>query len=159
MEERWSVPVHVPMAMMYQESAFVANAKAPRTYTFFGLIPWGRESSAFGYSQALDGTWDLYRKSTGRRGADRDDFSDALDFMGWYINETRKRNGISYKDAYTQYLNYHEGWGGFRKGSWRNKAWLKDVAAKVNLRASRYSSQYAGCREELSRGFWYRLFH
>ena len=34
MEERWSVPVQVPMAMMYQESAFVANAKAPRTIRF-----------------------------------------------------------------------------------------------------------------------------
>ncbi len=159
MEEQWSVPVHVPMAMMYQESGFVANAKAPRTYTFFGLIPWGRESSAFGYSQALDGTWNHYREDTGQWGADRDDFADALDFMGWYINNTRKLNGISHKDAYTQYLNYHEGWAGFRSGGWKKKQWLKDVSARVNLRASRYASQYQGCREELSRGFWYRLFH
>ena len=45
---------------------------------------------------------------------DRDDFDDALDFMGWFISKTYKVNGISKWDAYAQYLNYHEGWGGSR---------------------------------------------
>ena len=43
-------------------------------------------SSAYGYAQALEGTWDDYRKDTGRRGADRDDFADSSDFIGWYMH-------------------------------------------------------------------------
>ena len=30
-----------------------------------GVIPTGRQSSAFGYSQALDGTWKEYRRLQG----------------------------------------------------------------------------------------------
>lgn len=159
MQKKWDVPVSVPMAIMYQESGFVANAKAPRTYTFFGLIPWGRKSSAYGYPQALDGTWDHYRDDTDNAGADRDDFADALDFMGWYIHNTRRLNGVSATDAYKQYLNYHEGWQGYRQGRWKNTSWLKKVAQNVARRAGRYDAQFAGCRDELAKGFWYRLFH
>lgn len=39
--ERWGVPIHVPMAMMYQESSFRHDAVPPRYY-FLGFIPWGR---------------------------------------------------------------------------------------------------------------------
>ena len=33
-----------------------------------------------GYAQALNGTWDWYKKDTGNRGASRTDFSDSSDF-------------------------------------------------------------------------------
>ena len=46
MKEKWGVPIHVPMAIMYQESSFKAKARPPKDYFFFGLIPWGRVSSA-----------------------------------------------------------------------------------------------------------------
>ena len=49
--ERWGVPIHVPMSMMYQESSFKHDAQPPRDY-LLGFIPWGRVSSAYGYSQA-----------------------------------------------------------------------------------------------------------
>ena len=55
--------------------------------------------------------------TTGNSWASRDDFADALDFMGWYTSKSQKVNGISKWDAYNQYLNYHEGWGGFSRGS------------------------------------------
>ena len=57
--ERWGVPIHVPMSMMYQESSFRHNAKPPRDY-LLGFIPWGRVSSAYGYSQAKTLTWKDY---------------------------------------------------------------------------------------------------
>ena len=74
MRDTYGVPIHVPMAMMYQESSFRADAKPPKDTIFFGLIPWGRVSSAYGYSQAKTPTWEDYMRETGNSGADRDDF-------------------------------------------------------------------------------------
>jgi len=155
MHERWGVPIHVPMAMMYQESSFRSDALPPRDYILFGLIPWGRVSSAYGYSQAKTLTWSDYIRESGNSGADRDDFDDAIDFMGWFISKTYKINGVSKWDAYAQYLNYHEGWGGYKRKTYNNKAWLKKVAKKVNNRSYRYAKQLKSCKDELdSSWFW-----
>ena len=156
-EKKWGAPIQVPMAMMYQESSFVSNAKPPKNY-ILGVIPWGRKSSAFGYSQAKTGTWDDYVRETGNRWANRDNFSDAIDFMGWFIYKTHKVNKVSKWDAHAQYLNYHEGWGGYRRGTYKKKTWLVSVAAKVNSRASRYGAQYNSCKKKLDAGWLRRLF-
>ena len=158
MRDKWGVPIHVPMAMMYQESSFKSDALPPRDYVFFGLIPWGRISSAYGYSQAKTPTWSDYIRETGNSGADRDDFDDAIDFMGWFISKTYKINGVSKWDAYTQYLNYHEGWGGYRRKTYNKKAWLKRVAKKVNDRAYTYSKQLKTCEEDLKGGWFFGIF-
>ena len=83
-ERKYQIPKASLLAMMYQESKFVANARTPQKYTL-GVIPTGRVSSAYGYAQALDGTWDWYKDETGKRSAKRNDFGDAVDFMGWYM--------------------------------------------------------------------------
>ncbi len=158
MKEKWGVPIHVPMAMMYQESSFRDDARPPRDYVFFGLIPWGRVSSAYGYSQAKTPTWADYIRETGNSGADRDDFEDAIDFMGWFISKTYKINGISKWDAYAQYLNYHEGWGGYKRKSYLKKAWLVDVSKKVKARSLRYAKQLKSCEEELNSGWFFGIF-
>ena len=49
--ERWGTPVHIPMAIMYQESRFKYDAQPPMEY-FLWIIPVGRASDAYGYSQA-----------------------------------------------------------------------------------------------------------
>ena len=85
-KRKWGAPIHVQMAILYQESKFIPNAKTPRKY-FLGVIPWGRQSSAYGYAQALDGTWADYKKSSGRRFASRSNIHDATDFMGWYMQD------------------------------------------------------------------------
>jgi hypothetical protein len=144
-ERKWGVPVHVQMATIYQESRFRGDARTPFRYVM-GVIPMGRQSSAFGYSQALDGTWDEYRRDTGRRGAKRDRIRDATDFMGWYMNQSRKRNGIALTDARNQYLAYHEGQTGFARGSYNSKSWLVRVADEVDARADIYQVQLASCR-------------
>ena len=144
-ERKWGVPIHVQMATIHQESKFVADARTPFKYVL-GVIPMGRQSSAFGYSQALDATWDEYLESEGRWRAKRDEIRDASDFMGWYMNLTRDRNGISLHDARNQYLAYHEGHTGFSRQSYNSKAWLVGVAGKVDSRAKLYERQITGCR-------------
>lgn len=143
-ERKYGVPVHVQMATIYQESKFVSDARPPYRYAA-GVIPTGRISSAFGYSQALDGTWDEYRTSTGKRVARRDRIRDATDFMGWYMAETNARLGIPLSDTRNQYLAYHEGRTGYTRGSYRNKAWLMRVAGEVDARSDMYAVQLRSC--------------
>jgi len=148
MQRKWGVPPQVAMAIIYQESSFREDALPPRRY-LLGFIPWGRVSSAYGYAQAKDETWADYQREAGSWFSDRDDFGDALDFMGWYMNKSQRLNGVSKWDAYGQYLNYHEGWTGYRNRSYERKAWLKRVAAKVQARAERFGAQYRSCRDDL----------
>ena len=144
-ERKWGVPVSVQMATIYQESKFVSRARPPRRYKL-GVIPMGRQSSALGYSQALDGTWADYRREAGRIGARRTNIRDASDFMGWYMNKTVQRNGIALTDARNQYLAYHEGHTGYSRGSYRRKGWLMLVSNEVAARAYVYQQQLASCR-------------
>ena len=144
---KWKVDASVLLAIMYQESAFDANAK-PKRKRFLG-IPLKRPSSAFGYAQALDGTWDEYRKNANNFIAQRDRFSDAIDFIGWYVAQSRKRLRISPRDGYRNYLAYHEGWGGYTRGTYKRKKWLKSAANKVGKRAKRYRAQLARCGYKL----------
>lgn len=146
--EKWGAPISAQLAIMRQESSFRHDARPPKKY-FLWIIPAGRVSSAYGYSQALDGTWDWYRRDTGRWGADRDDFDDASDFIGWYMHKTYHINGVSMRDSYSQYLAYHEGHGGFRRGNYKKKPWLRQVAARVRNNANRYSAQMRRCGGDL----------
>jgi len=152
--KKWGVPVHVQLAIIHQESKFRSEALAPDD-TLLGFIPWGQVSSAYGYAQVLDGTWNWYKKSTGNWGADRDDFEDATDFIGWYGNYSYKTIGISKWDAYNQYLAYHEGHGGWKRKTFNKKPWLIKVAKKVKRRASRYSAQIKRCKDDLDDGSWF----
>lgn len=144
-ERNWGVPIHVQMATIYQESRFIGDARTPFRYAL-GVIPMGRQSSAFGYSQALDGTWEEYQRSTGNRRARRTDIGDATDFMGWYMTRTVERNGVPLTDARNQYLAYHEGHTGYARGSYNAKPWLLRVASDVANRAQTYQLQLASCR-------------
>ena len=152
MNEKWGVPIQVPMAMMYQESSFRHNAKPPRDY-LLGFIPWGRVSSAYGYSQAKTATWNDYVRETGNSWADRDDFDDAVDFVSWYGSVSHRKLGISQWDAYNQYLAYHEGHGGYTRKTYNGKPWLIDVAKKVSARASEYHTQLSRCEDDLDDGW------
>ncbi|QYX56480.1 lytic transglycosylase [Roseovarius sp. SCSIO 43702] len=143
-ERKWGVPVHVQMATIYQESKFDSDARTPFRYTL-GVIPTGRQSSAFGYSQALDGTWEEYLADAGSRRARRDNIRDATDFMGWYMNGSRERLGIPLHDTRNQYLAYHEGRTGFSRGSYNAKPWLVRVAGELEARANMYERQLRRC--------------
>ncbi len=144
-ERKWGVPVHVQMAIIYQESKFIGNNRTPIRYVL-GVIPMGRQSSAYGYAQALDGTWEEYQRAEGGRRARRDDIRDATDFMGWYMVRSSEELGIPLDDARSQYLAYHEGRGGYARGIYRHKPWLLRIASQVDDRAETYRQQLAGCR-------------
>ena len=147
---RWGGNLHVPMAIIYQESSFKANARPPRRF-LLGFIPRGRKSNAYGYSQALKSTWASYEKDTGNKWASRDNFRSAFDFVLWYMNNTSEINQVSKWNARDQYLNYHEGQGGFARGTHRSKAWLNAVADKVGDRAARFATQLNSCQQRLDR--------
>lgn len=155
-EQRWSVPLSVVLAIIHQESKFLEDAK-PRRKRILWILPGPRPSSAHGYAQALDATWRRYIKATGNKGADRDDFDDAVDFIGWYVNETSRRNGIVKSDVYQQYLAYHEGQTGFAQRSYDAKPQLKRAAMRVQNRELRYRAQLERCRPELAkrRPWWW----
>ncbi|MDA3889700.1 MAG: transglycosylase SLT domain-containing protein [Allgaiera sp.] len=141
---RWGIPVAVQMAMIHQESSFIGDARTPFRW-LLGVIPMGRQSSAYGYAQVLDGTWDDYRKEAGRWGARRTNINDATDFMGWYLNKAHQKLNISRSDARDLYLAYHEGFAGYARGSYRHKRWLVEVADRVQRRAYSYEAQLISC--------------
>ena len=144
-QERWNIPMEVTLAFVHQESSFRGNAKPPRK-KLLGFIPWfGRVSSASGYSQALDESWGEYKKETGRWYARRSSFKYSADFIGWYNNKSVRELGLSPNDAYSLYLAYHEGRGGFKRKTYNQKPWLLKVATKVKQRAVAYRRQIAAC--------------
>lgn len=144
-EARWGVPVSVQMATFHAESRFIGNARTPHRYAL-GIIPLGRQSSAYGYSQAIDSTWSDYQKDTRRFSAKRNKFPDASDFLGWYMDASSRSLGISKSDARGQYLAYHEGRSGYARGSHNSKQWLLATANRVQSRADMYRAQLATCR-------------
>jgi hypothetical protein len=157
-EKKYGVPIGVTMAFIHQESKFVEDARPPREW-FLWIFPGDYPSTAYGYTQALNGTWKDYQKSTGQWSADRDDFTDAVDFIGWYNTNTMKRTGIKKHDAYRLYLAYHDGAGGYLRGTYKKKKWLLDVSRKVDRRARMYNQQLLQCRASLDRGWlWRTLF-
>ncbi len=143
-ERRWNVPLPVQMAIIHAESRFDGDARTPHQYAL-GVIPLGRQSSAFGYSQALDGTWGDYQLATRNNRAQRDNIEDATDFIGWYATQARERNNIQPTDARNLYLAYHEGHAGYARGSHNSQPWLTSLADRVASRAAMYDTQLRAC--------------
>jgi len=154
---RWGVPESVQLAIIHQESSFHATARPPRR-RFLWVLPGPRTSSAYGYGQVVDATWDRYRRALDRGFASRDDFGDVVDFIGWYADRIHRRTGVAKTDATELYAAYHEGPGGYLRGTHLSKGWLSRVAVRVGARASRYQSQFEGCRADLSKPRFFGLF-
>ena len=152
-EKRWKIPPYVLMSFVFQESSYKANAK-PEREKLIGFIPWFRPSSAKGYSQALTKTWDDYMDETGNSRAKRNNFKDSTDFIGWYASKGYYQ-GFEKTDARSLYLAYHDGYGGFKKKTYRKKQWLIAVSDRVQARSSMYQQQYWGCADDLKKKrFW-----
>lgn len=140
--QRWNTPIDVKMAIIWRESTF---RPAVRPVRYVMGVPAGYASSAFGFAQAIDGTWAWYQENTGNHRADRTNFADAIDFVGWYMTMTARLNGLSFYDARNQYLAYHEGHTGFDRGSWRAKGFVQRAASQVAEQAALYRAQAAYC--------------
>ena len=147
-ERKWGAPIELQMAIIKKESGFDWLAKPERT-KIFKVIPWKRPSSSFGYSQAVIGTWDMYKKSTGNTLASRALFKDSSDFIGWYVNQTYKRLKISKKNYFRQYLAYHEGWKNYKH--YNKKSNVVGYAKQVSIQAKKYRSQLNRCKRKLNK--------
>jgi hypothetical protein len=143
-QQAWDIHSSISMAFIQHESGYSATARPPRK-RILGVFPGDHLSSAYGYPQAINGTWTLYQQLTGYHSAKRTNFHDAIDFVGWYNARSVRLNNIDRNDAYHLYLAYHEGNGGFAKKSYLAKPWLLTVAKKVSAQASRYRSQLQFC--------------
>ncbi len=143
-EAEYGVPLPILMATIYTESGFQARVKPPRT-KLLGFIPWTRPSTAYGYSQALDGTWTEYQRETGRYGAGRTDFGDAVHFVGWYHAQSHQKNGIPLNDAYNLYVAYYAGQADYARGTWRNKPAIDRTARRTAAMANTYAAQLSTC--------------
>ena len=151
-EEKWGVPVHIQLAFVKKESDFNWLAKPPR-HKLFKVIPYKRKSSSFGYSQAVKGTWEQYKRETGNKYATRARFKDSVDFIGWYVNKTHKLLKIPKNDAYRQYLAYYKGWGDYKNYSKDQKAII--YAKSVKDMASKYRKQLTICKKNLDKNKYF----
>lgn len=142
---KWGIPQHTILSIIYHESKFVSDAKPPRK-KFLGIKIYGtRISSAYGYSQALDGTWEEYKRRTKNWTASRSNFADSVDFIGWYLNRSVRSLGISSRNAYELYLAYHQGIAGYRRGSFRRSPSIRRYAKRVQETALDYKKQIRSC--------------
>ena len=147
-EQKWGTPIYIQLAIIKMESDFDWLAK-PKRQKIFKVIPYKRPSSSFGYSQAVKGTWEQYKKETGNKLATRARFKDSVDFIGWYTNKTETILKISKKDAFRQYLAYHEGWRNFKYYK-KNKKVI-GLAKKVEKQSNIYKKQLLKCSDNLNK--------
>ena len=147
-EKKWGTPIYIQLAFIKMESDFDWLAKPPRQ-KIFKIIPFKRPSSSLGYSQAVKGTWEQYKKETNNKLATRVRFKDSVNFIGWYTNKTEKLLKISKKDAFRQYIAYHEGWGNYKNYKKKQKVIL--LAKKVQQQADKYRLQLKKCQKKLNR--------
>lgn len=153
-EKRWGSSVPVMMSIMYQESQFKHNARTRRTKILW-IFPGPRLSDAYGYPQAKNAVWDEYQDQGGSGFARRDNFGDAIDFIGWYNKQSQKRSNIGLNDSYNLYLAYHEGHGGYNRATYRKKNWLTNTARKVENRSQQYANQLRNCEERFKGSWWW----
>ena len=147
-EQKWGTPIYLQLAIIKMESDFDWLAK-PERQKIFKVIPYKRPSSSFGYSQAVKGTWNQYKKETNNKLATRARFRDSVDFIGWYTDKTEKLLKISKKDVYRQYLAYHEGWGNYK--NYKNNQKVIILAKKVTAQANEYRKQLKKCQKRLNK--------
>ncbi|ELP6119018.1 TPA: hypothetical protein I7730_16320 [Vibrio vulnificus] len=129
---KWGIPISVQLSVIKHESSFNRDASATT-------------SSAYGYAQALTGTFSDYKKATGNTSASRGSYWDSTDFIGWYFSESSKQLNHSPYDAGTFYLAYHDGIGGYKKGTYKKKKWLVQKSKKVQKLAETYRMQLNKC--------------
>ena len=102
-----------------------------------------------------DGTWEIYKKQAKKPLASRTSFKDSVDFIGWYNKKSNKLLGIPKDNARLLYLAYHEGRGGYKKGSYKSKPWLLSVSSDVQKMSNRYRNQYDSCKKKLKSPFYF----
>lgn len=144
---RYKIPLPILLATIKAESSFRATART-KTHKILGFIPWGHISSAYGYSQALNGTWREYQKNSGNSSASRSSFADSINFVAWYYRNAVNHAHINPNDAYSLYIAYVIGWDAFKhRGVWGASASIRTKAKEVAMQAQKYHIQLRSCIE------------
>ena len=147
--DTYKAPIHIILAFVNKESGFNRWAKPKRT-KLFKIIPYKRPSSSFGYSQAVNKTWELYKTETNNPFALRTRFKDSVMFIAWYMNKTKKINKIPVTDPYRQYLNYYLGWGNYSKKVYKTDKKAIIYAKSVEKLSKIYKNQLKECQKNLN---------
>ena len=150
--KNWGAPISSILAVINKESGFKRFAKPKRT-KIFKIIPYRRPSSSLGFSQAVDKTWDLYKKENNKPAALRISFKNSSDFIGWYFWKTNKINKISFTDTRNMYLNYYLGWAAYKNKTYQNNKKAIIFAKSVEKQAKIYRSQLKECKSVLNRSY------
>ncbi|WP_030070420.1 hypothetical protein [Halomonas alkaliantarctica] len=156
-EEKWGTPIATQMAFIQQESSFRSHVRPDRKY-YLGFIPGPRPSSAKGYAQAQDPVWGEYRDQAGSLMARRTHMKHATDFIGWYNRRSQQQAGISLSNPEHLYYAYHEGAGGYQRGSYRSNPHVLRAGSQVAARANRYQAQLNACEAEFQCRKFYQVW-
>jgi len=148
--ETYDAPIHIILAFVNKESGFNRWAK-PKRKKLFKIVPYKRPSSSLGYSQAVNKTWELYKKETNNPIALRTRFKDSVMFIGWYMKKTNKINKIPLDDPYRQYLNYYLGWGAYKKEVYKIDKNAVLFAKSVEKKSKTYKNQLRECKKNLDK--------
>ena len=156
-EEKWGTPIATQMAFIQRESSFRSHVRPDRKY-YLGFIPGPRPSSAKGYAQAQDPVWGEYEDQAGSLFARRTHMKHATDFIGWYNARTRAQTGISLNNPEHLYYAYHEGAGGYQRGTYRSKPQVLNAGRQVASLSSRYQAQLNSCQAEFQCRKFYQVW-
>ena len=150
--KKWNVPISSILAVINKESGFRRFAKPKRT-KIFKIIPYRRPSSSLGFSQAVNKTWDLYKKENNKPVAMRISFKNSSDFIGWYFWKTNKINKVSLRDTRNMYLNYYLGWAAYKNKAYQNNKKAIIFAKSVEKQAKIYKNQLRECKSILNKSY------
>ncbi|MFI2819262.1 transglycosylase SLT domain-containing protein [Vreelandella piezotolerans] len=156
-EEKWGTPIATQMAFIQRESSFRSHVRPDRKY-YLGFIPGPRPSSAKGYAQAQDPVWGEYEDQAGSLFARRTHMKHATDFIGWYNARTRAQTGISLNNPEHLYYAYHEGAGGYQRGTYRSKPQVLNAGRQVASLSNRYQAQLNSCQAEFQCRKFYQVW-
>ena len=140
---RWQVQPWLPLAVIYHESRFEAQARPPMKH-INGI--WQRPSSAYGFAQAIDSTWNEYNaKVSSKVILMRDEYQDAVDFASYYLRHIMDSLDVSPTRVDLLYLAYHEGISGYTNKSYSSKKWLIKTSGRVAATAALFHRQWLSC--------------
>ncbi|PIE24526.1 MAG: hypothetical protein CSA60_02970 [Neptuniibacter caesariensis] len=90
--------------------------------------------------------WDEYRIRNEQWGASAYEPEYAADFIGWFTQETNKRNKIHWDNTKGHYLALRLGHGAYERFDPAKFPQLEQQAVQVGIRAARWQHELAGCK-------------
>ena len=150
--KKWGVPISTILAVINKESGFRRFAKPPR-HKIFKIVPYRRQSSSFGFSQAITSSWDLYKKENNKPLALRISYRSASDFVAWYLWKANKINNVSLKNTRALYLNYYLGFSAYKNKTYRTDKKSIILAKNVEKQAKIYKNQLQECKSILNKSY------